>query len=85
MTNKRKKLLLREDETWIIECALNQLITRFRDAEKEYATLQKIALNEEALRNCKIAEKRARENVNEAKRILKLVQDAEVTETLVEL
>ena len=85
MTSTRKKLLLREDEAWIIECALNQLITRLRDAEKEYATLQEIALNEEALRNCKIAEKKARENINEAERILKLVQDAGVTETEVEL
>ena len=85
MTHTRKKLLLREDEAWIIECALEQLITRLRDAVKEYATLQEIAPNEETLRNFKIAEKKVRENINETERILKLVQDAEVTETVVEL
>ena len=85
MTHTRKKLLLREDEAWIIECALEQLITRLRDAVKEYATLQEIALNEETLRNFKIAEKKVRENINETERILKLVQDAETTETVVEL
>ena len=85
MTSTRKKLLLREDDAGMIEFALIDLMKRLGQAEKEHSAMGIFAFSttDKVIRR-RSAEK-ARGVIAEIERILKLVQDAEVEETVVEL
>lgn len=85
MTQKRKKLLLREDEAKMIEFALGKVIEGVEIVEKEYNEMLISAFSVEDKRKYRIAAKNMGKVAAETKRILKLVQDAEVTETVAEL
>lgn len=81
MTHTRKKLLLREDEAEMIEFALDKLAGGLEAVEKEYSAMQIFALSAADKAKYEVSEKKAQEVIAEVKRILKLVQDAEVEET----
>lgn len=85
MTHTRKKLLLREDEADVIKFALYKLVEALRTAKKEYRAMQIFALSAADKGKYEASEKNTQEVIVEIERILKLVQDAEVTETVVEL
>ena len=76
MTYKRKKLLLREDEAEMIEYALAELLSY-------YKIINRGRKNNPIFRRTNIVP--VESAAAEIERILKLVQDAEVTETEVEL
>lgn len=85
MAHTRKKLLLREDEAEVIEFALDKIAGGFEAAGKEYSDMQIVALSAADKKRWEISEEVASKAAAEARRILKLVQDAEVTETEAEL
>lgn len=85
MNHTRKKLLLREDEAEMIEFALKKLVEMFELAAKEYRALRIFAISKSDEANYRGIEEETSKVATEAERILKLVQDAEVTETEVEL
>lgn len=84
MTHTRKKLLLREDEVEVIEFALDKIAGGFDAAGREYSDMQIVALSAADKKRWEASEKVASAAAAEARRILKLVQDAEVEETEVE-
>lgn len=76
MINKRRKLLLREDEAKMIEYALTELLSYYKIIDNERK-------RNPIFRSTNIVP--VESATAEIERILKLVQDAEVTETVVEL
>ena len=81
MTHTQKKLLLREDEAEMIELALAELMKRLEWAEKEHSAKEIFAFSAEDKACYRRAAEKARGSIAETERILKLVQDAEATET----
>lgn len=85
MIYTRKKLLLWEDEAEMIEFALEKVAEGFEEVEKEYGAMQALAFSADDEAKYAAFERGAKRVAAKTRRILKLVQDAEVTETVVEL